>query len=126
MWGRNAETYGEDPYLTATMGEAFTRQLQQPDPTTPYKRKIAVARHLVVYSGPESLRDDNTQGANRFSFNANVSERDLVDYFYPPGQACISSTRGNSAGAMCSDGAQNGVPSCASELLMTQKPQVGF
>ena len=36
------------------------------------------------YSGPESLKDDGTQGANRFSFNANVSERDLEDYFYPP------------------------------------------
>lgn len=69
------------------------------------------------------MKDDNTQGAPRFSFNANVSERDLEDYFYPPFEACISSTRGNSAGAMCSDAAQNGVPSCASELLMTQKPK---
>jgi beta-glucosidase len=82
-----------------------------------------VTRHLVVYSGPESLKDDNTQGRDRFAFNANVSERDLEDYFYPPFEACISSSRGNSAGAMCSDAAQNGVPSCASELLMTQKPK---
>ena len=44
------------------------------------------------------------------------------DYFYPPFEACIDRERGNSKGAMCSDAAQNGVPSCASELLMTQKP----
>ena len=115
--------YGEDPYLTSMMGEAFTQQLQQPDPTSKYIRTTAVTRHLVVYSGPESLKDDNTQGAPRFSFNAEVNERDLEDYFYPPFEACISSTRGNSKGAMCSDCAQNGVPSCASELLMTQKPK---
>jgi beta-glucosidase-like glycosyl hydrolase len=65
----------------------------------------------------------NTEGADRFSFNANVSERDLEDYFYPPFEACIDNERGNSAGAMCSDCAQNGIPSCASELLMTQKPK---
>jgi beta-glucosidase len=105
------------------MGEAFTQQLQQPNASSKYKRTTAVTRHLVVYSGPESLKDDNTQGQDRFSFNANVSERDLEDYFYPPFEGCISSTRGNSAGAMCSDAAQNGVPSCASALLMTQKPK---
>lgn len=75
---------GEDPFLTGAMGEAFTTQLQRPDPTSKYLRTAAVTRHLVVYSGPESLKDDGTQGADRFSFNANVTERDLEDYFYPP------------------------------------------
>ena len=60
---------------------------------------------------------------NRFAFNANVTERDLEDYFYPPFEACLDRNRGNSKGAMCSDAAQNGVPSCASELLMKQKPK---
>jgi hypothetical protein len=49
-----------------------------------YVRITAVTRHLVVYSGPESLKADNTQGQDRFSFNANVTEHDLEDYFYPP------------------------------------------
>ena len=79
LWGRNPETYGEDPFLTATMGEAFTQQLQQPDPTSKYIRTTAVTRHLVVYSGPEG--GPNCKGCpprvNRFSFNANVAERDL-------------------------------------------------
>ena len=39
----------EDPYLTATMGEAFTQQLQQPDPQSRYTRTTSVTRHLVVY-----------------------------------------------------------------------------
>lgn len=107
------------------MGEAFTQQLQQPDPTSKYIRTTAVTRHLVVYSGPEGA--PNCKGCpprvNRFAFNANVSAHDLEDYFYPPFEACIDRNRGNSAGAMCSDAAQNGVPSCASKLLMTDKPK---
>ena len=31
-WGRGQETYGEDPYLTATMGTAFVKGLQGDDP----------------------------------------------------------------------------------------------
>src|SRR6476620_3133719 len=31
-WGRGQETYGEDPFLTATMGKAFVRGLQGDDP----------------------------------------------------------------------------------------------
>ena len=123
LWGRNPETLGEDPYLTAAMGEAFTAQLQQPDPASDFLRVAAVTRHLAVYSGPETLKDDGTQGADRFAFNANVSDRDLEAYFYPPFEAALSRERGASAGAMCSDAAQNGVPSCASELLMTKKPR---
>ena len=106
-------------------GEAFTQQLQQPDPTSKYVRTTAVTRHLVVYSGPEGAPPCKgcPPRVNRFAFNANVTERDLEAYFYPPFQAAIDRTRGNSQGAMCSDAAQNGVPSCASELLMTKKPQ---
>jgi hypothetical protein len=118
----------EDPYLTATMGEAFTQQLQQPGPKpSRYTRTTSVTRHLVVYSGPEGAPNTNCPKcpprADRFSFNANVTERDLEDYFYPPFEACINRERGNSKGAMCSDAAQNGVPSCASKLLMTTKPR---
>src|SRR5882672_2194406 len=31
-WGRGQETYGEDPYLTSTMGVAFIKGLQGNDP----------------------------------------------------------------------------------------------
>lgn len=125
LWGRNPETYGEDPFLTGIMGQAFTQQLQKPTPSKSnssrtYLRTAAVTRHLVitlqlyflnmlcitskvVYSGPESLGDDNKQGANRFKFNANVSERDLEDYFYPPFQMTLSASLGASAGAMVLD-----------------------
>ena len=66
-----------------------------------------------MYSGPEGAPNKGCPKCppreNRFSFNANVTERDLEDYFYPPFEACIDRERGNSKGAMCSDAAQNGV-----------------
>lgn len=63
------------------MGAAFTQQLQQPNLSSSYIRTTAVTRHLGIYSGPEDRR--------RFGFNANVTERDLEEYFYPPFRALI-------------------------------------
>jgi beta-glucosidase len=67
-WGRIEETYGEDPYLAAAMGVAYTRGLQGPDPADGI---IATGKHLVghamsegglnqapVHVGPRELRDE--------------------------------------------------------------------
>src|SRR5258708_2214387 len=50
-WGRGQETYGEDPYLTATIGSAFVRGLQGDD--LRYLKASATAKHFAVHSGPE-------------------------------------------------------------------------
>ena len=71
-WGRGQETYGEDPYLTASMGAAFVKGLQGNDPN--YLKAAACAKHFAVHSGPE---------AGRHSFNARVDEKDLREtYLY--------------------------------------------
>jgi beta-glucosidase len=71
-WGRGQETYGEDPFLTATMGTAFVRGLQGTDPH--YLKTAACAKHFAVHSGPE---------AERHQFNAIVDEKDLREtYLY--------------------------------------------
>ena len=51
-WGRGQETYGEDPFLTASMGMAFTRGLQGTDKR--YLKTAACAKHFAVHSGPEA------------------------------------------------------------------------
>ena len=43
-WGRGQETYGEDPFLTAQMGEAFVRGLQGDHPK--YLLAAACAKHF--------------------------------------------------------------------------------
>src|SRR5450432_1553415 len=53
-WGRGQETYGEDPFLTATMGTAFITGLQGNDPH--YLKASACAKHFAVHSGPEADR----------------------------------------------------------------------
>ena len=53
-WGRGQETYGEDPFLTATLGENFVEGLQGTNPN--YFKVIATPKHFAVHSGPESER----------------------------------------------------------------------
>lgn len=71
-WGRGHETYGEDPFLTASMGTAFVRGMQGSN--AKYLKTAATAKHFAVHSGPE---------ANRESFDAIVDEKDLREtYLY--------------------------------------------
>lgn len=72
-WGRGMETYGEDPYLTGTLGMAVVRGLQGPS-TAEVLKAHACAKHFAVHSGPEW---------NRHSYNAEVSERDLHETYLP-------------------------------------------
>lgn len=71
-WGRGMETYGEDPFLTGTMGTAFTQGLQGSDSF--YLKVSSCAKHYAVHSGPERLRH---------SFDANPSKRDLFETYLP-------------------------------------------
>jgi beta-glucosidase len=77
-WGRGQETYGEDPYLTAHMAVPFIKALQGHDPK--YLKIAACAKHFAVHSGPE---------AERHSFNATVSEKDLVETYLPAFEAAV-------------------------------------
>jgi len=105
-WGRGQETYGEDPYLTATLGDAFVRGLQGNDPK--YLKAAACAKHYAVHSGPEPLRH---------VFNADVSKFDLWDTYLPAFEKLV--TQSKVAGVMCAYNAFQGQPCCASDLLMT-------
>ena len=105
-WGRGQETYGEDPYLTATLGDAFVRGLQGDDPK--YLKAAACAKHYAVHSGPEPLRH---------VFNADVSAFDLWDTYLPAFEKLV--TKSNVAGVMCAYNAFQGQPCCGSDLLMT-------
>lgn len=105
-WGRGQETYGEDPYLTATLGDAFVRGLQGNDPK--YWQAAACAKHYAVHSGPESLRHE---------FDVNVSSYDLWDTYLPAFKKLVVSSK--VAGVMCAYNAFRSQPCCASDLFMT-------
>jgi beta-glucosidase len=49
-WGRTYESFGEDPKLVATLGEAAVRGLQGPDLASP-ERVLACAKHFIGDGG---------------------------------------------------------------------------
>jgi beta-glucosidase len=104
-WGRGQETYGEDPFLTARLGVAFVTGLQGDDPAHPVV--TATAKHYAVHSGPEPLRH---------GFDARVSAHDVEDTYLPAFRAAV--VEGKVKSVMCVYNAVNGVPGCASELLL--------
>lgn len=71
-WGRGMETWGEDPFLTGTMGSAFVRGMQGDDPV--YLKVAACGKHFAVHSGPEMTRH---------SADVEPSARDLWETYLP-------------------------------------------
>ena len=107
-WGRNQETYGEDPYMSGIMADRYVRGLQGDNER--YFRAIAGCKHFDAYAGPENIP------SSRFSFNAVVDIRDLEYTFYPAFESCV---KAGTFSIMCSYNAVNGVPSCCNEDLLT-------
>lgn len=104
-WGRGQETYGEDPYLTATLGKAMVVGLQQNDGT--FLKTAACAKHFAVHSGPEAVRH---------TFDAKISPKDLEETYLPAFQALVEEAK--VAGVMGAYNRVNGAPACANPFLM--------
>jgi beta-glucosidase len=113
-WGRGQETYGEDPFLTASMGVSFVKGLQGDDPK--YLKAAACAKHYAVHSGPEP---------SRHVFNAEVSNYDLWDTYLPAFKKLVDN---KVEGVMCAYNAFQTQPCCGSDLLMVDilRKQWGF
>ncbi len=106
-WGRGQETYGEDPFLTSRLGVAFVKGLQGDDAT--YLKTVATPKHFAVHSGPES---------ERHRFNVDPSAHDFEDTYLPAFRATV--TEGHADSVMCAYNAVDGVPACASKMLLEQ------
>ena len=108
-WGRVAEGYGEDTYLTSCMGAATVRGYQGTgyDPATGEGtiRMAACVKHFAGYAVSEGGRDYNTTW---------IPELQLRDTYLPPFKAAIDA---GSATIMCSFNDINGVPASANKHL---------
>ncbi len=105
-WGRGQETYGEDPFLTATIGSAFVKGLQGDD--RKYLKASATAKHFAVHSGPEAVRD---------KFDAIVDEKDLRETYLYAFHALVSGAHVESV--MSAYNRVNGVPNSINKMLLT-------
>ncbi len=113
-WGRGQETYGEDPFLTASMGAAFVRGLQGRHPH--YLKTAACAKHYVVHSGPE---------ASRHHFNAVPDEVDFRETYLPAFRELI---KADVEAVMCAYNRTIDEPCCGSSYLLQDilRDEYGF
>lgn len=103
-WGRGQETYGEDPFLTASMGTAFIKGLQGNDPT--YLKTSATAKHFAVHSGPE---------VSRHTINVSVDEKDLRETYLYAFKKLVDA---GVESVMCAYNRVNDEPCCTGNTLL--------
>jgi beta-glucosidase len=108
-WGRIEETFGEDPHLAGEMGVAAVEGLQGMGRVTTLGagKVFATLKHLTGHGQPES-------GTNVGP--ANISERTLREYFFPPFEQVVKRT--GIQAVMASYNEIDGVPSHANKWLL--------
>ncbi|MGY5115325.1 beta-glucosidase [Streptomyces sp. 900105755] len=108
-WGRCEETYGEDPYLTGEMGEAYVLGLQSAG-------VYATLKHFAGYSSSMGGRNHAPVGMGR---------RELADVILPPFERAVAAGVGS---VMNSYAEIDGEAPAASRRLLTGvlRDQWGF
>lgn len=104
-WGRVEETYGEEPYLVASMGVSYVRGLQGDEWRS---RILATPKHFAAHGFPEGGRN---------CAPVHVGVRELREVFLLPFEAAV-----REAGALSIMSAYHdidGVPCTASKTLLT-------
>lgn len=71
-WGRNGESYGEDPFLISNIASGFIRGLMGNDPK--YLKASPTGKHYLA----------NNSEFNRHTGNSELDERDLREYYITP------------------------------------------
>jgi beta-glucosidase len=104
-WGRNHESWGEDPFLTGRMAVAYVQGLQGDDPL--HLKLAATLKHYAV----------NNVETGRKSLNAVVSERMLNEYWLPHFKEAI--IEGHAESVMASYNAINGTHNNINHWLLT-------
>merc|ERR1712091_202344 len=115
-WGRNIEVPGEDPYLTGEYATEFVGGFQAA-PEDPYHLQASACCKHYVANELENTRQPDGEQWDRQHVDSNVTQRDLVDSYMVPFQACVE--KGKVSSLMCSYNAVNGVPSCANDWLLS-------
>ena len=106
-WGRIAESFGEDPYLTSELGAAMIQGFQGDDLSNTGSI-AACAKHFAGYGASESGRDYAT---------TSIPENELRNIYLRPFDAAVD------AGVrtiMTSFSDLNGVPATANQFLLRQ------
>jgi len=113
-WGRNEESYSEDPYLLSQMGVAFIKGMQGNHPY--YLKTVATPKHFIA----------NNEEERRHSGSSDIDMRNLFEYYLPAFKSAIID--GKAYSIMGAYNELNHVPCNANMFLMTDllRRQWGF
>src|SRR5512133_2931715 len=103
-WGRNEESFGEDPRLMSAMGVAFVQGLQGDDPN--YLKTVATPKHFAL----------NNSEYNRHTGSSDIDEQLLREYYLPAFEATVRQAKAFSV--MSAYNRVNGVPASANTMLL--------
>lgn len=115
LWGRIAESFGEDPHLIAEMTNAYIQGSQG----TGLEKNTSSAvclKHFIGYGAGKNGKD---------RANAIIPENDLRQYFLPPFEEAI---KNGAMGVMISSNAVNGIPCHINSYYINTilKKELGF
>ncbi|MDP3312095.1 glycoside hydrolase family 3 N-terminal domain-containing protein [Lutibacter sp.] len=97
LWGRIAESFGEDPYLISEMTTAYIQGSQQKGLQDSTSTAVCI-KHYIGYGAGNNGKD---------RANAIIPENSLRQYFLPPFEKAI---KNGAMGVMISSNAVNGIP----------------
>ena len=103
-WGRNEETYGEDPVLSAAIGGMFVKGMQGDD--SKYLKTVSTIKHFAA----------NNSEFNRHNGNSVMDDRTLREYYTAAFQSITEKQDVQSV--MSSYNRVNGVPASANTYLL--------
>ncbi len=113
-WGRNEESYSEDPYLLSKMAVAFVKGMQGDDPY--YLKTVSTPKHFMA----------NNEEERRHSGSSDIDMRSLYEYYMPAFKNAV--IEGKAYSIMGAYNSLNGVPCCGNYFLLNDvlRRQWGF
>lgn len=118
LGGRTFESFGEDPFLTGTLGTSWVQAAQR-------QGVIATVKHVAANNQEGKLPEGVTAEdaiirpiavGSRLTVNANVDARTLREIYLAPYEAAI--INGHAGAAMCSYNRLNGPFACENDALL--------
>lgn len=115
LWGRIAESFGEDPYLISEMVKAYLKGSQEKGLQDSTSTAVCV-KHYIGYGAGRNGKD---------RANAIIPENDLRQYFLPP---FVKAIQNGAMGVMISSNAVNGIPCHINKYYINDilKGELGF
>ncbi|KAJ8761235.1 hypothetical protein K2173_001291 [Erythroxylum novogranatense] len=118
-WGRILETPGEDPFVVGRYAVNYVRGLQDVEGTGDCQdlnsRPLKVSsccKHFTAYDL------ENWADHSRLTFDARVTEQDMIETFNRPFEMCVKD--GDVSSVMCSFNKINGIQPCVDPKLLNQ------